>query len=69
MKGVDIHTLHAEMNVLRFSEPGDKLVVYRFNALGEPTMAKPCLACQKFLKEAGISDVEYSDWDGSMKEL
>jgi cytidine deaminase len=63
------HFLHAEMNVLRFSKPGDEITVLRFNADGDLRMAKPCEHCQRFMKEFGIKKVTYSDWDGQMQEL
>lgn len=66
---MDVYSIHAEMNVVRFAQPGDKLVVYRFNAKGEARMSRPCSACQKFIKAAGISHVEYSNWDGEMEVL
>jgi len=67
--GQEGYCLHAEMDVLRFAKPGDRIIVMRWSALGERTMAKPCTHCQEFILEAGITDVTYSDWDGSMKSL
>lgn len=58
--------LHAEMEVLRFSEPGDTLLVVRFLKDGTLSMAKPCKYCQEFIIESGIKQVTYSDWDGEM---
>ena len=60
--------LHAEMDVLRFAKPGDTLMVFRFLADGTPSMSKPCPHCQKFIREAGITKVEYTDWSGDVKE-
>lgn len=68
-KNGDAHNLHAEMDVLRFAKPGDTIVVMRWSARGELTMAKPCPHCQKFIRAAGIAEVTYSDWDGEMKNL
>jgi deoxycytidylate deaminase len=68
-KNGSAHNLHAEMDVLRFAKPGDTIVVMRWSAKGELTMAKPCPYCHKFIKEAGITEVTYSDWDGEMKTL
>jgi deoxycytidylate deaminase len=68
-KNGSAHNLHAEMDVLRFAKPGDTITVMRWSAKGELTMAKPCPYCHKFIKEAGISEVTYSDWNGEMKTL
>ena len=67
--GEHSYHLHAEMDVIRFAKPGDTLKVFRWSAKGEPTMAKPCAHCEKFIREAGISKVEYTDWDGEIQEL
>lgn len=62
--------MHAEMNVLRFAKPGDVIEVMRFSPKSEElTMAKPCSICMKFIKEAKIKKVRYTDWDGSWKEI
>ncbi len=61
--------MHAEMNVLRFSRPGDEIIVLRFHANGTLTNSKPCTYCEKFIKEYGISKVTYSDWNGELQEL
>jgi len=58
--------LHAEMDVLRFAQPGDKLFVLRFSKEGELTMSKPCRYCQRFIRQAQIGRVVYSDWEGRM---
>jgi deoxycytidylate deaminase len=68
-KNGSAHNLHAEMDVLRFAKPGDTIVVMRWSAKGQMTMAKPCPHCQKFIKEAGITEVTYSDWDGEMQTM
>lgn len=60
--------LHAEMDVLRFAEPGDIIYVLRFDKRGNLTMAKPCKFCQKHIRLHGIKTVHYSDWDGNMIE-
>ena len=62
--------MHAEMNVLRFAQPGDEIEVMRFSKCGHyMTMAKPCPLCQKELKKAGIKKVKYTNWDGSWEFL
>lgn len=57
--------LHAEMDALIAARPGDTLVVTRWQKNGRVTMSRPCRHCQAFIKEAGISRVIYSDWDGN----
>ena len=58
--------LHAEMDVLRFSKPGDSILVLRFSLSGDLTMAKPCHLCEKLLVESRIKKVTYSDWNGEL---
>ena len=64
-----VYHLHAEMAVLRFVQPGDKILVLRFKADGSLSMGRPCIECQKHIKAAGIREVEYSDWDGNIVRL
>ena len=62
--------MHAEMNVLRFSRPGDEVEVIRVTKTGESfTMAKPCKMCQAALRKHGIKKVRYTNWDGEWEEL
>lgn len=62
--------MHAEMNALRFAKPGDDIEVMRWmRGSGKITMAKPCKLCQKFMRDAGIRKVRYTDWDGAWKTL
>lgn len=62
--------MHAEMNVLRFAQPGDEIEVMRFKKkTGERTMAKPCRFCEKLMRDAGIRKVRYTDWDGGWRTL
>ena len=62
--------MHAEMNVLRFAQPGDELEVLRFKKCShELTMAKPCSMCMGELIKAGISKVRYTNWNGSWEEI
>jgi deoxycytidylate deaminase len=65
---VDYH-LHAEMDALCFSRPGDTVIVVRFTADGQLTMAKPCEFCQGFLKQAGINKIYFSNWNGEYEKL
>ena len=62
--------MHAEMNVLRFARPGDILEVMRFKKCDHTyAMARPCPLCMKFIKEAGIKKVRYTNSDGIWEEL
>ena len=62
--------MHAEMNVLRFSKPGDEVEVVRVSKCGKhKTMAKPCKFCQEAMIKAGISKVTYTNWEGEWEEL
>ena len=62
--------MHAEMNVLRFAQPGDEIEVLRFTKKDQKrTMAKPCELCQKELHKAGIKKVRYTNWDGDWECL
>ena len=62
--------MHAEMNVLRFAEPGDELEVIRFRKNDHKwTMAKPCSLCASHLKDSGIVKVRYTNWEGTWEEF
>ncbi len=62
--------MHAEMNVLRFAQPGDEIEVLRFSKCNhQRTMAKPCSLCLKAIKDAGIKRVRYTNWEGNWEEL
>lgn len=62
--------MHAEMNVLRFAEPGDTLEVLRIRKLDKKfAMAKPCTYCMKFIKSAGISKVSFTNEAGDWEDL
>jgi deoxycytidylate deaminase len=62
--------MHAEMNVLRFSQPGDIIEVIRFKKKDVNfTMAKPCNLCQKEIRKAGIKRVRYTNWEGEWEEM
>ena len=57
--------MHAEMDVIRFSQPGDELEVMRFRRSdNQLAMAKPCKFCMKHIEESGISKVHYTDDNG-----
>ena len=62
--------MHAEMNVLRFAQPGDEMEVLRFSKCNHRrTMAKPCSLCLNAIKEAGIKKVRYTNWEGNWEEM
>jgi len=62
--------MHAEMNVLRFAQPGDEIEVMRFSKCGQHmTMARPCALCQAEILKSGIKKVKYTNWQGEWEEL
>jgi tRNA(Arg) A34 adenosine deaminase TadA len=62
--------MHAEMNVLRFAQPGDELEVIRFAKCDHAwTMAKPCFLCELEIKKSGIRKVKYTNWNGDWEEI
>ena len=62
--------MHAEMNVLRFSKPGDEIEVLRYAKCNHSiTMAKPCSICMKHLILSGIKKVRYTNWDGGWESI
>ena len=61
--------LHAEMNVLRFAQPGDDLEVIRFKKNGDWTMAKPCRFCQRLIEDKKIGRTRYPNWEGEWQVL
>ena len=62
--------LHAEVQALL--KAGDRnvhsVLVQRFNAKGEPALAKPCKVCSKALKMYGVKVVRYTSEDGIIEE-
>ena len=62
--------MHAEMSVLRFSEPGDTLEVLRVRKSDKQyAMAKPCNYCQAFIKASGISSVRFTNEVGEWEDM
>ena len=62
--------MHAEMNVLRFAQPGDVIEVIRFKKCDHTrSMARPCSLCMSYMREAGISKVRYTNWKGDWEEI
>jgi len=61
---------HAEVDlILKLREIPDKIHVMRFLDNGQPTMARPCVHCQNFLRHKGVKAVRYTNWDGKWEEL
>jgi len=62
--------MHAEMNVLRFAEPGDEIEVLRFKKCSHTlTMARPCKYCMSHLRKAGIKKIRFTNWNGEWETL
>lgn len=62
--------MHAEMDALRFAQPGDTLEVMRFKKCGhEYAMAKPCPYCMKHIRESGIRRIRYTNPEGEWEEI
>lgn len=63
-------SVHAEEAALRACKGANlrraTIYVARVNKKGEPAMSKPCLRCQKAIKDAGIRKVVYTI-DSSME--
>ena len=60
-----IHDLHAEADlILQLKEVPERICVVRFLSDGKPTMAKPCVHCQNFLRLKGVKKVKYTNWNG-----
>ena len=58
--------MHAEMNVIRFAKSGDTLEVLRFrnDDNTKVAIAKPCIHCQKYIKQVGIKKIKYTNDNG-----
>ena len=68
--GTQRSNMHAEMSVLRFSQPGDTLEVLRCRKSdGGFTIAKPCRWCMEHIRAAGISQVRYTNRGGTWEEM
>lgn len=57
---------HAEAQALMRSDCGDTLIVIRIKKDDTLSMAMPCAKCMKFIKEKGIKNLVYSNWDGTI---
>jgi deoxycytidylate deaminase len=68
--GTSRSNMHAEMNVLRFAKPGDTLEVLRCRKSDEGfAIAKPCKWCVEHIRDAGISEVRYTNRSGAWEEM
>ena len=62
--GTVTSSMHAEMSVLRFAKPGDKIEVIRWGKSGNVLCSKPCEMCEAAMRSAGISAVTFIDDSG-----
>ena len=65
--GTSAACMHAEMDALRFSEPGDTLEVMRFVPTGY-AMAKPCPLCMSLIQQKKISKLRFTNRQGEWEE-
>lgn len=64
------HEIHAEVDLVIHSKVVPKKInVVRFLHDGTPTMAKPCIHCQNFLRIRGVSTVRYTNWEGEWETM
>lgn len=64
------HEVHAEVDlILRLREVPERINVIRFFKDGTPTMARPCIHCQNFLRIKGVKSVRYTNWNGDWEEM
>ncbi len=64
------HEVHAEVDlILRLREVPERINVVRFFKDGTPTMARPCIHCQNFLRIKGVKTVRYTNWEGEWEEM
>lgn len=61
--------LHAEMEALLDSQPGDVLEIMRWRANGTLSMAHPCPHCLKLICQKQIHLVRYTDWNGQWQSF
>ena len=55
--------IHAEVHAITKCldlKKAHKISVFRYNALGQPVLAKPCAVCQSAILAAGIKEVEHT---------
>lgn len=60
--------LHAEVRALldaiRQRKKVDTIVVERYDANGNPALAKPCKVCELFIRHCGVKKVIYTSQEG-----
>lgn len=58
------------MEALLDAEPGDRLEVMRWHRDGVTlSMAHPCPHCLRRIRQKGIVNVRYTDWQGEWQEF
>lgn len=62
---------HSEMDAVLKSRGKDidSILVQRYDAFGNPKLARPCPTCRQILKAFGVRIVRYSSEDGIKEEL
>ena len=65
--------LHAELNVCIKSNKEDlsdfKMIVLRVDRNGKLNNSKPCLGCQRVIKQFNVGEVWYSSHDGNVLQF
>jgi pyrimidine deaminase RibD-like protein len=71
--GVNHDQVHAEVAALKKLWPserrGTKIVTLRLRKSGGLGIAKPCPACEQYMRDNGVKAVTYSDVDGNMQRM
>ena len=62
---------HSELDAVLQSRGKDidSILVQRYDALGNPKLARPCPTCRKMLKAFGVRIARYSTEDGIKEEF
>lgn len=64
---------HAEVKALSQIWPNKRkgltVYSYRVNQLGQFRNARPCVECEKYLRQNGIKKVFYTDSDGRLQRM
>lgn len=64
------HEIHAEVDlILKMDDVPHTIHVVRFMKDGRPTMSRPCIHCQNFLRIKGVRRVRYTNWSGVWEYL
>lgn len=60
------HAIHAELGACLAARGKeiDSILVQRYDAYGNQSLAKPCKACQEMLKSFGVKTVRYTSKEG-----